>query len=93
MPFFLRKSVSLGRFLRLNLSKSGVGLSAGVKGLRLGVRADGQPYGFAGRGGLYWRENLGTRRPGHVTSFAVDFLLIALGLALAALVLAGVFVS
>jgi hypothetical protein len=59
MAFFLRKALKLGP-LRLNLSKSGVGISAGVTGARIGVRADGQPYVFAGRKGLYYRQNLGT---------------------------------
>lgn len=35
--FRLRKSVNLGGGVRLNLSRRGVGISAGVKGLRVGV--------------------------------------------------------
>ncbi len=34
MPFYIRKSVSVGPF-RFNLSKSGIGLSAGVKGFEM----------------------------------------------------------
>ena len=40
MGFYFRKSFKFGP-VRLNLSKSGLGLSAGVKGLRYGVRPDG----------------------------------------------------
>ena len=36
MGFYLRKSVSVGP-LRFNLSKSGIGISAGVKGFRVGA--------------------------------------------------------
>ena len=58
MGFFLRKSLKVGP-VRLNLSKSGVGVSAGVKGARVGVRPDGRAYTHAGRFGLYHREELG----------------------------------
>ena len=47
MPLRFRRSISLGKFLRLNLSKSGVGVSAGVKGLRAGIGTRG-PYASAG---------------------------------------------
>ncbi len=64
MGFYLRKSFRMGP-LRLNLSKSGFGISAGVPGMRFGVSATGRPYVHAGRGGLYYREYLGSgrRRP------------------------------
>lgn len=55
MGFYLRKSFSMGP-IRLNLSKSGLGLSAGVKGARLGVNSKGRSYVHAGRGGLYFRK-------------------------------------
>jgi hypothetical protein len=57
MGWYLRKSLSLGP-LRLNLSKSGIGTSVGVKGLRIGRGPKG-PYVHGGRGGLYFREQLG----------------------------------
>src|SRR5262245_60506610 len=60
MGFYIRKSFGLGPF-RLNLSKSGVGFSAGVKGARVGVGPRGA-YVHAGRGGLYFRQSLGSRR-------------------------------
>jgi len=38
MGFYLRKSLRVGP-LRFNLSKSGIGLSAGIKGFRIGTFA------------------------------------------------------
>lgn len=54
MGFYLRKSVSVGPF-RFNISKSGIGVSAGVKGLRVGTGPRGN-YIHMGRGGLYYRK-------------------------------------
>lgn len=56
MGFYLRKSISVGP-LRFNLSKPGIGVSAGVKGLRFGVGPRGN-YVHMGRGGLYYRATL-----------------------------------
>jgi len=50
MPWSLRRAIRLGP-LRINLSRRGVGLSAGVKGARVGVDASGKPYAGCGRGG------------------------------------------
>lgn len=65
LPFYIRKSVSAGPF-RFNFSKSGVGVSVGVKGLRIGTGPRGH-YIHAGQGGLYYRATLGragqSRRP------------------------------
>jgi hypothetical protein len=58
MGFYLRKSIRLGP-VRLNLSKSGLGLSLGVKGLRYGIRPNGKSYVHAGRYGVYYRKELG----------------------------------
>ena len=41
MGLRLRKSIKLGKHTRLNLSKSGVGVSTGVKGFRVGVGPKG----------------------------------------------------
>ena len=57
MPFYLRKSVSAGPF-RFNFSNSGVGVSIGVRGLRIGTGPRGH-YIHAGRGGFYYRASLG----------------------------------
>jgi hypothetical protein len=57
MGFYLRKSLSFGP-IRLNFSKAGVGISAGVKGARIGVNARGRRYIHAGRYGVYYRQML-----------------------------------
>lgn len=56
MAFYFRKSLKFGG-LRLNLSKSGVGFSAGFKGLRVGTGPRGN-YIHAGLGGVYYRQTL-----------------------------------
>jgi hypothetical protein len=56
MSFYLRKSIRVGPF-RFNLSKSGVGVSAGIKGFRLGTGPRGN-YVHMGRSGLYYRTTL-----------------------------------
>ncbi len=56
MGWYLRKSLNLGP-IRINLSKSGLGMSAGVKGLRVGTGPRGK-YLHAGREGLYYRTSL-----------------------------------
>jgi hypothetical protein len=56
MGFYIRKAVSVGPF-RFNLSKSGIGLSVGVKGLRVGSGPRGN-YVHMGRHGLYYRASL-----------------------------------
>lgn len=61
MGFYLRKSVSVGPF-RFNFSKSGVGVSAGIKGLRVGTGPRGN-YISVGRGGLYYRATIPTSQP------------------------------
>ncbi len=59
MSFFVRKAFRFGP-LRLNLSKSGIGVSAGIKGARLGLDSRGRPYVAGGRHGLYYREYIKT---------------------------------
>ncbi|ESQ15464.1 MAG: hypothetical protein N838_29195 [Thiohalocapsa sp. PB-PSB1] len=56
MGLYLRKSFRAGP-VRFNLSKSGLGLSGGVKGARVGVGPRGT-YVHAGRHGLYYRKQL-----------------------------------
>jgi Protein of unknown function (DUF4236)/DnaJ domain len=56
MGWYIRKSVSFGP-LRFNLSKSGVGVSVGVKGARISTGPKGT-YIHMGRHGLYYRERL-----------------------------------
>lgn len=62
MSFFLRKSLRFGP-IRFNLSKSGIGVSAGVKGLRIGKGPRGT-YVHAGRGGIYYRKTLSGKTTG-----------------------------
>ncbi len=59
MAFYIRKSYKFGP-IRMNLSKSGVGFSVGVKGARIGINSRGQRYIAGGRHGLYFRKNLGS---------------------------------
>jgi len=54
MGWYLRKSFGLGP-LRLNLSKSGIGYSVGVRGARIGVGPRGN-YIRLGRGGVYYQK-------------------------------------
>jgi hypothetical protein len=56
MGFYLRKSVSVGPF-RVNFSSSGVGISAGIKGLRVGTGPRGN-YISVGTGALRYRATL-----------------------------------
>jgi tetratricopeptide (TPR) repeat protein len=56
MGFYFRKGFNFGP-LRLNLSRSGLGASFGVKGARIGFGSRGS-YVHVGRGGLYYRQNL-----------------------------------
>src|SRR5438132_5753009 len=58
MGFYLRKSVRVGP-LRFNLSGSGIGVSCGIPGLRIGTGPRGN-YIYAGRGGVYYRAALPT---------------------------------
>jgi len=57
MGFYYRKSVKFGPF-RLNFSKSGIGVSAGVKGARISTGPRGT-YVHAGRNGFYYKQKIG----------------------------------
>jgi tetratricopeptide (TPR) repeat protein len=59
MGFRFYRSVSLGKGVRLNLSKTGVGISAGVPGLRYSVHSSGRTVKTAGipGTGLYYRKD------------------------------------
>jgi Protein of unknown function (DUF4236) len=88
MGFYIRKSVSLGP-LRFNFSKSGVGISAGVKGARLGVNARGKRYLHAGRYGIYYRELL----PDQTEPGEHDAIGAGIGWALFVIIVAALFVA
>jgi hypothetical protein len=64
MGFFVRKSASFGPF-RLNLSKSGVGASVGVKGARLTMTPRGTTYITVGSHGFYYRETISNKQGIH----------------------------
>ncbi|GAA6170321.1 DUF4236 domain-containing protein [Sessilibacter corallicola] len=55
MGMYFRKSVNVGPF-RFNLSKSGIGMSAGVPGLRVGTGPRGN-YIHMGKGGIYYKKS------------------------------------
>jgi hypothetical protein len=59
MGWFFRKSINLGGGVRLNLSKRGVGMSAGVRGFRVGVSPGGRQYIQCGAHGVYYRKSFG----------------------------------
>ncbi len=59
MGLFLRKALSVGP-IRLNISKSGLGISGGVKGARLSAGPSGV-HVFAGRHGMYYRKSLNAK--------------------------------
>lgn len=61
MGFYLRKSVSVGPF-RFNLSGSGVGMSVGVPGFRVGTGPRGN-YVRIGAGGVYYQQTLAPSQP------------------------------
>lgn len=56
LSFYLRKSLKAGPF-RVNLSKSGIGVSTGVPGFRVGTGPRGT-YVRMGRGGIYYQQTL-----------------------------------
>ena len=62
MGIFFRKGVTLGP-VRLNFSGSGVGMSAGIRGLRAGINAHGKSYVAGGRYGVYFRHTLSDSEP------------------------------
>src|SRR2546425_428762 len=73
MPWGFRRSLKLAGPLRLNLSKSGLGLSLGVPGLHIG----GGPRGRYVRAGIpgtgvYYRKSLNKPRPHHVAEPSAD---------------------
>jgi hypothetical protein len=57
MGFYVRRTVKAGPF-RFNITKSGIGVSTGVRGFRVGTGPRGN-YVFAGGHGFYYRASLG----------------------------------
>ena len=72
--------------VRLNLSKSGLGVSAGVKGLSVSTGPRGT-YLNAGRNGLYYRAKLARKKLASKTAggYSLLWLPVVLGILLAGL--------
>ncbi len=81
MPIFIRKALRFGP-VRFNLSKSGIGTSIGVRGLRVGQTATGHGYIFGGRSPFYFRESIGSGRHVGIAPGAVLLVLAVLALVL-----------
>lgn len=63
MGFNFRKSINLGFGSRLNLSKSGIGTSIGIKGARIGAGPKGtRVTGSVPGTGLYYTKNINTKK-------------------------------
>lgn len=60
MGVFFRKSINFGHF-RINLSKSGIGVSGGVKGARVSTGTRGT-YVSLGSNGVYYRQKINPTR-------------------------------
>ncbi|MEM7342915.1 MAG: DUF4236 domain-containing protein [Chloroflexota bacterium] len=63
MGFRIQRSIRLGKFVRMNISKSGVGFSFGVRGLRISTGPRGTQFsaGIPGTG-LSYRKQLSSKR-------------------------------
>lgn len=87
MGFYFRKRRSAGP-LSFNLSKSGIGISTGIRGLRAGVTSHGKLFTSANvpGTGLYYRKYYGHHHAAEPSSFQVGFVIgVALPFALALL--------
>lgn len=66
MGFNFRKSINLGGGLKLNLGKKSVGISAGVKGVRVSVNSKGRKsatLSIPGTGISYTKTSTKKRKP------------------------------
>ncbi len=68
MGLYIRKSVRVGP-LRFNLSTSGIGVSTGIPGFRLGIGPRGTQI-HLGRGGFYYRQTISHRASQKMNSHA-----------------------
>lgn len=59
MRFYKRKKVGL---FNIGLSTKGIGISTGMKGLRIGISSTGTPYVSAGLCGFNYRKNLTSKK-------------------------------
>src|SRR6267142_2384053 len=67
MGFFFRKSINLGP-IRVNFSKSGIGISAGMKGARISAGPRGT-YVHAGRDRFYYSQRISRSSKGQHQPF------------------------
>ena len=67
MGWSFRKSKSFGPF-RINFSKSGIGLSAGIKGARISTNSRGT-YVNLGMNGMYYRKRISQKSANYTPSF------------------------
>jgi hypothetical protein len=62
MSFYFRDSKKIGKNTKLNFSKSGVGVSTGIKNIRFGLNSKGQVYTHIGKGGFYYKKVLSIKK-------------------------------
>lgn len=72
MGIFLKKSIKLGKHSRLNISKSGIGISTGIKGARIGINSKGKTYADGGKNGIYFRKQLNGNAKNTDIEYTVD---------------------
>lgn len=62
MGWNYRKSIKIAPGVKVNISKRGVGMSAGTKGFRVGVNSKGKTYASASvpGTGIYYRKEYGS---------------------------------
>ncbi|MBO7486294.1 MAG: DUF4236 domain-containing protein [Spirochaetaceae bacterium] len=96
MGVYFKKSKNLGG-IRFNVSKSGIGFSTGIKGLRIGVNSKGQSYVSGGTHGVYYRENLNSSRNALDNSTGLSeiesVIIVLVAAAIPFLVIAGLFTA
>jgi uncharacterized protein DUF4236 len=81
---FRRRTGLLGGLIHVNASKHGLGFSAGVPGLRLGVNARGQEYFHGGipGAGIFYNSILSHHRKQEPLHQSVGFFTVVIVLAL-----------
>jgi hypothetical protein len=79
MGWFFRKRVSRGP-LALNFSKSGIGISTGVRGMRAGISSHGKFYTSASipGTGIYYRRYYNHHHSAEPSAFAIGFAVAAM---------------
>ena len=67
MGLSFRKSIKAGP-IKMNISRSGIGLSTGTKGAHVGISSRGGAYVSGGANGVYFRKKLGGKENTNATS-------------------------